>query len=654
MSSQDYCTVCGTAHRPHDAFCSSCGQPLLSSSSTATGRLSYQHLLKQRYRILSQVGKGGFGAVYKAEDTLFGNRLVAVKEMSQRGLSTQETVEATRAFKQEALLLASLTHQHLPLIYDHFPEHGRWYLVMDFIEGETLEQHLESARGQAGQPGLPLWEVLDIGIQLCTVLDYLHTRQPPIIFRDLKLANVMQTPTGCLFLIDFGIARHFKWGQAKDTVPFGTPGYAAPEQYGKVQTTPHADIYSLGVTLHQLVSGSDPSRTPFQFAPLPPDGSPTLSELEKLLGQMLELQVEKRPASIALVKQELERLALQETSRPEDSSLHGGSVSSPPLSTRQSHLLLPTKGDSAPPGRTLFTYRGHAAPVITVAWSPDGQEIASASHDHTVQVWEPVAGGEVVILKHAVQVNAVAWSPEGARIASADWSGIVQVWDVHLRIAVLIYRGHGGPLGGAVNAVAWSPEGARIASAGNDHTVQIWDSSTGDQMCTYHGHAGWFQRVNALAWSPDGRHIASASDDQTVQVWEARTGRHVLTYHGHVGRVTSVAWSPDGKYLASGGDDATVQIWNVATSPTIFTYRGHASGVTTVAWSADGLHLASASQETVRIWDAIFSGSTVTIIKDAFASTGHTGRIRAVAWSPDGQRLASASQDRTVRVWQAV
>src|SRR5438128_11181862 len=127
---------------------------------------------------------------------------------------------------------------------------------MEFIEGETLEEYLNKAsRGY-----LPLIEALDIGMQLCTVLDYLHTRFPPIIFRDLKPANIMRTANGHLYLIDFGIARHFKPGQSRDTMALGSPGYAAPEQYGRAQTTPRADIYSLGVMLQQLLTGNNPTQ----------------------------------------------------------------------------------------------------------------------------------------------------------------------------------------------------------------------------------------------------------------------------------------------------------------------------------------------------------------------------------------------------------
>src|SRR5438876_3995810 len=111
-------------------------------------------------------------------------------------------------------------------------------------------------------------EALDAGMQLCSVLGYLHACQPPIIFRDLKPANIMRTAESNLYLIDFGIARHFKPGQARDTVAFGSPGYAAPEQYGQAQTTPRSDIYSLGAILHQLLSGNDPSVAPFRFKSL--------------------------------------------------------------------------------------------------------------------------------------------------------------------------------------------------------------------------------------------------------------------------------------------------------------------------------------------------------------------------------------------------
>src|SRR3989454_4360744 len=284
-----FCDTCGVANRTQAIFCAACGRRLHapqagSVSNSLTGLLTQHHMLKQRYRITGQVGKGGFGAVYKAADTQFGNRLVAIKEMSQSGLGTQELLEATESFKREALLLASLTHPNLPRIYEQFSDAGRWYLVMDFIEGQTLEERL----GQVNGGHLPIEQVLAIGIQLCTVLDYLHTRQPAIIFRDLKPANVMLTSNEHVYLIDFGIARHFKPGQAKDTVAFGSPGYAAPEQYGRVQTTPRSDIYSLGATLHLMLTGDDPSHTPFQFAPLRSQLGP--DRLKTLLTQMLEME----------------------------------------------------------------------------------------------------------------------------------------------------------------------------------------------------------------------------------------------------------------------------------------------------------------------------------------------------------------------------
>src|SRR6266705_188048 len=222
-------------------------------------------------------------------------------------MSPQEIIEATENFKSEALLLAGLTHPNLPSIYDHFSEAGRWYLVMDFIEGETLEERLN----KEPEGRLSVEEAQRIGIQLCTVLGYLHGRQPPIIFRDLKPANIMMTPDGHLYLIDFGIARHFKPGQAKDTIAFGSPGYAAPEQYGKAQTTARSDIYSLGATLHNLLTGIDPSLSPFQFAPLQQQGRPIPPGLESLIMQMLEMNEGKRPESMIAIKQQLQSIDTQ-------------------------------------------------------------------------------------------------------------------------------------------------------------------------------------------------------------------------------------------------------------------------------------------------------------------------------------------------------
>ena len=232
----------------------------------ATGRLAPQQTLKQRYKIVTMVGKGGMGAVYKAEDIQFGNRLVAVKEMSQSNLDPQEAKNVAEQFKQEAYMLAHLKHPNLPSIYDYFGEQGRWYLVMDFIEGTTLDARLD----RTPRHSLTVAESVEIGIQIAKVLGYLHNRPSPIIFRDLKPLNIMVTPEDNIYLIDFGIARLFKTGKAKDTVAYVSPGYAAPEQFGRTQTSPQSDIYSLGATLHQLLSGHEPSSNVplFTFKPL--------------------------------------------------------------------------------------------------------------------------------------------------------------------------------------------------------------------------------------------------------------------------------------------------------------------------------------------------------------------------------------------------
>ncbi|MGH2478648.1 MAG: serine/threonine protein kinase, partial [Ktedonobacteraceae bacterium] len=258
-------------------------------------------LLKQRYQLLQAVGKGWMGAVYMAQDTLLGNRLVAIKEANQNQLSAQEMQGAVEAFKREAYMLAELQHPNLPGIHDYFEEAGHWYLVMSFIQGETLENYLSHARNHR----LPLEEALHIGRTLCNVLNYLHTHQPPIIFRDLKPTNIMRTPEGHIYLVDFGIARHFKPGQARDTAYYGSMGYSPPEQYGRAQTTERSDIYSLGATLYEMLSGYEPSSSPFRLPPLQ-SLVPTLpAQLVALITQMLDLDESKRPPGVKIVEKAL-------------------------------------------------------------------------------------------------------------------------------------------------------------------------------------------------------------------------------------------------------------------------------------------------------------------------------------------------------------
>jgi len=657
-----FCDSCGAANRPRANFCASCGCRMYSapagSSHTLTGLLTPLNLLKHRYRIVTQVGKGGFGAVYRAEDIAFGDRLVAVKEMSQNGLSAAELVEATHAFRHEALLLAGLKHPNLPSIYDQFTENGRWYLVMDFIEGETLEAILET-RVTSGQACLPLARALAIAIQLCAVLDYLHTRQPPVIFRDLKPANVMLTADGHLYLIDFGIARHFKPGQARDTAALGSTGYAAPEQYGKAQTTVQTDLYALGATLHQMLTGHDPADSPFHFVPL--DGYPEVPPLASLLSQLLEISVSKRPASAALVRQQL--LEIVTHTRQQSNALAGAPATSriaampsgtttPPL-----HASRPAKARAAvrplvPQKNTLYICHGHRSRITALAWSPDGSCLASASYDKTARLWDGSNGTRRLLYRgHTSRVNALAWSPDGRYLASASDDCSVQIWEAATGSQVFTYRVHTTE----VTALAWSPDGRYLASGDAGKNVQVWQTHPPGAFSLRSTHPG---SISALAWSPDGRRLACAGEHKTLQVWDPLktqrssfllsllpSARSSVLYTGHKEHVLALCWAPDGRQIASTGSDKTLQIWDALTGRRSFLYSNRGATINTVAWSPDQTLLAFGSNDkTVQVWN---------VASRKFIATyqGHLHYVTCLAWSPEGRRIASASVDRSIQVW---
>ncbi len=306
LLSERRCPNCGRANPPDAQFCNKCSTLLAGAVAPTpglTGQLAPQSLLAGRYRILRRVGQGGMGAVYEAEDARLSGKQWAIKEMSDAALTdAAERVEALEAFQREALFLAALDHPNLPKVTDSFEAEGKHYLVMEFVDGQTLEELVAGA----GRP-LPPETVLGLGVDLCLVLDYLHSRQPPIIFRDLKPANIMIGRDGVIKLIDFGIARLFTPGKSRDTTTLGTPGYAAPEQYGKGQTDARSDLYALGATLHFLLTARDPADDPFNFPPVRRLNPAVSAELEAVVARAVATSAGERWPSARDMRRALTR-----------------------------------------------------------------------------------------------------------------------------------------------------------------------------------------------------------------------------------------------------------------------------------------------------------------------------------------------------------
>ncbi len=315
------------------------------------------------------------------------------------------------------------------------------------------------------------------------------------------------------------------------------------------------------------------------------------------------------------------------------------------------HALHPERGEGllfdgllARPGMRKIIDTGRHTPCA-VAFSPDGQLLATVGADHTTRLWHADSGQAkgIPLVGHTDTVWDVAFSPDGRSLATAGKDRTVRLWNVESN------QPQGVPLVGhadSVWSVAFSPDGRTLATASADRTVRLWDIDSGRAL--HPPLIGHTASVGGVTFSPDGRRLATASDDRTLRLWDVRSGTLICQpLEGHTDSVQSVVFSPGGRHLASGSHDGTIRFWdNVTGRPHGFPLQGHTDSVWSVAFSPDGLRLASAGADrTVRLWNTV----THEAIGDPLI--GHTDRIRSVAFDPRGDRVVSGSDDNTLRVW---
>ncbi|MBD2234112.1 NB-ARC domain-containing protein [Phormidium tenue] len=330
----------------------------------------------------------------------------------------------------------------------------------------------------------------------------------------------------------------------------------------------------------------------------------------------------------------------------------------PPTLQREGNpVILATAGDDrlvklwhAETGQCLQTLKGHTNTINALAFSPQGNILASGSQDATVRLWQldaPQAESApcLVLDQHQGRVWAVAFSPDGESLVSASEDCTLKVWNLDTQRCDRTLAGHRA----WIKAVAVSPSGKYVASGSFSGTIKLWDFYTGDCLHSWQAHPS---TVTALAFSPDGALLASSSYDQTVKAWQVSSGKCVRTLREHHNRVWSVAFSPDGQQLASGGDDHAARIWDLKTDRCAKTWKGHTNSILSLAIEPDSQWLATGHEDqTIKLWHPE-TGKVMQTLH------GHSNRVWSVMFAPATAAyatrttlLASGSGDRTIKLW---
>lgn len=292
-------------------------------------------------------------------------------------------------------------------------------------------------------------------------------------------------------------------------------------------------------------------------------------------------------------------------------------------------------------GKEVKKFVGHTEIVMAVAISPDGNGVASSSMDGTVRLWTRNNSGDLTKPDVFGLQRSVAFSPDGSQVAGASHQYWVNILDTVSRQVVRKFYGHSD----YVRAVAWNRRGNQIATGADDKSVIIWDALSGSIVARLKGHS---KRVNSVAFSPNGDVVASAGDDQQVVLWSVATREPSWTIKGHSKPVNSVAFSPDGSLLVTTGDDDLGKVWKVATGEFVAELKGHSGNVECAEFSPDGRTIITGGfDKTAKLWDSATGTLLMTI-------TGHTKSLRGVTFSQDGRRVVTTSADQTVKFFDAI
>ncbi|MBN3922196.1 serine/threonine-protein kinase [Nostoc sp. NMS4] len=655
-------------------------------------------LLGGRYRptqVLSD--EGGFGRTYLAKDVHKLNECCVIKQFAPKLQGTGPLTKAVELFKQEASRLQELAeHPQIPTLLAYFEQNSYLFLVQQFIDGQNLLKELET-RGNYNET-----EIRQLLLDLLPVLKFIHIRG--VIHRDIKPQNIIRRQSdGRFILIDFGASKVLTATvQTTMGTVIGSHGYTALEQMQDGKAYPGSDLFSLGATCFHLLTGIRPSILWIQQGYgwvaswrqhlTNPDGEGiSISvELGEVLDKLLQLDIQKRYQSADEVITDL-------TSQLSTLPSLAPTILTPTFATTQSkkgpvlpklnnnlksQLLLgssilvlglggiwyfqprphlvsevpkPVSQPIQPPKNVSENsylpkpFKGHSSDVNSVAFSPDGTTLASASDDKTIKLWNPVSGQVIRTLEgHFNWIWTIAFSPDSKILASGSADKTIKLWNVETGKLIRTLDGNSD----GVTSVAFSPDGKTLASgtASKDMKIKLWNVETGKLIRTLEGHTSG---VASVVFSPDGKTLASGSWDKTIKLWNLETGKLIRTLEGNTDSILSVAFAPDGITLASGSKDKTIKLWNLKTGKLIYTLKGHNDKVNSVVFlpsvGSNGITLVSGSSDnTIKLWNPV-TGKLIRTLE-----TG-SGYIYTVAISPDGQTIAGGgSGENILKIWQMI